>query len=82
MEEDGDHDDLVRSLLKRHPGESRGPEVIPTKVANHLKDWIPVFTGNPGFRGFDVISAERRARNDRRDRIYVGIYEPVSIPGR
>jgi hypothetical protein len=28
----------------------RHPDVVPTKVGNHLKDWIPVFTGNPGFR--------------------------------
>jgi len=21
----------------------------PTKVKNHLEDWVPVFTGNPGF---------------------------------
>jgi hypothetical protein len=20
------------------------------KVGNHIKDWVPVFTGNPGFR--------------------------------
>jgi hypothetical protein len=26
------------------------PDVVPTKVGNHLKDWAPVFTGNPGFR--------------------------------
>jgi len=25
------------------------PDVAPTKVGNHLKDWVPVFTGNPGF---------------------------------
>ena len=43
-------DDLVKSLFERHPGESRGPDVVPTKVGNHIKDWIPVFTGNPGFR--------------------------------
>jgi hypothetical protein len=43
-------DGLVKSLLKRHPGESRGPDDVPTKVGNHLKDWIPVFTGKPGFR--------------------------------
>ena len=43
-------DDLVKSLFKRHPGESRGPDVVPTKVGNHFKDWIPVFIGNPGFR--------------------------------
>ena len=30
--------------LIRHPG------VVPTKVGNRLKYWIPVFTGNPGFR--------------------------------
>jgi hypothetical protein len=49
MEKDGNQDDLVRSLLKRHPGESEVPKVIPTKVANHLKrdagfhrePWIP-----------------------------------------
>jgi hypothetical protein len=28
----------------------RHPDAVPTKVGNHLKDWIPVFTGNPGFR--------------------------------
>jgi hypothetical protein len=28
----------------------RHPDVVPTKVGNHLKDWVPVFTGNPGFR--------------------------------
>ena len=26
------------------------PDVVPTKVRNHLEDWVPVFTGNPGFR--------------------------------
>jgi hypothetical protein len=26
------------------------PDVVPTKVGNHLKDWVPVFIGNPGFR--------------------------------
>jgi len=26
------------------------PDVFPKKVGNHLKYWIPVFTGNPGFR--------------------------------
>jgi hypothetical protein len=25
------------------------PDVVPTKVGTHLKYWIPVFTGNPGF---------------------------------
>jgi hypothetical protein len=43
-------DDLVKSQMSRHPGESRGPDVVPTEVGSHLKDWIPVFTGNPGFR--------------------------------
>jgi len=28
----------------------RHPDVVPTKVGNHFKDWVPVFTGNPGFR--------------------------------
>jgi hypothetical protein len=28
----------------------RHPEVVPMKVGNHIKDWVPVFTGNPGFR--------------------------------
>jgi hypothetical protein len=26
------------------------PDVVPTEVGNYLKDWILVFTGNPGFR--------------------------------
>jgi hypothetical protein len=28
----------------------RHPDVVPTEVGNQYKDWIPVFTGNPGFR--------------------------------
>jgi len=28
----------------------RHPDDVPTKVGNHLKDWIPVCAGNPGFR--------------------------------
>jgi hypothetical protein len=41
---------LFGDLVKiRHSGESRSPGVVPTKVGNHLKDWVPVFTGNPGF---------------------------------
>jgi len=36
--------------LDRHPGESRGPDVVPAKAGNQFKNWIPVFTGNPGFR--------------------------------
>ena len=28
----------------------RHPDVVPAKAGNHLKDWVPVFTGNPGFR--------------------------------
>jgi len=34
---------LRRTLIRGHP------QVVPTKVGNHLKDWVPVFTGNPGF---------------------------------
>ena len=34
----------------------RHPDVVPTKVRNPLKDWVPVSTGNPGFR----LSPERR----------------------
>jgi len=26
------------------------PDVVPTKVGSHIKDWVPVFTGSPGFR--------------------------------
>jgi hypothetical protein len=35
---------LPRTPIRGHP------DVVPTKVGNHLKDWVPVFTGNPGFR--------------------------------
>jgi hypothetical protein len=28
----------------------RHPDVVPTKVGNHLKNWLPAFAGNPGFR--------------------------------
>ncbi len=31
-------------MIRGHPG------VVPTKVGSLLKDWVPVFTGNPGFR--------------------------------
>ena len=38
-------------LIKPAPYLIRGhPDVVPTKVGNHLKDWVPVFTGIPGFR--------------------------------
>ena len=43
------HAELARSA-KRLRGVIRHPDVVPTKVGNHLKDWVPVFTGNPGFR--------------------------------
>jgi len=43
-------DGLAKSHLDRHPGESRGPDVVPAKAGNQFKNWIPVFTGNPGFR--------------------------------
>jgi len=29
------------------PDPIRHPDVVPTKVGNHIKDWVPVFTGNP-----------------------------------
>ena len=32
------------TLIRGHP------EVVPTKVGNHFRDWIPVFAGNTGFR--------------------------------
>ena len=37
----------------------RHPDAIPTKFGNHLKVWIPVFTGNPGFRLFAALARER-----------------------
>jgi hypothetical protein len=27
------------------PDSIRHPDIVPTKVGNHLKDWVPVFTG-------------------------------------
>jgi hypothetical protein len=45
-------DDFAKSLFKRHPGESRGPDVVPTKVGNHVKDWIPAFAEMPNFMEF------------------------------
>jgi hypothetical protein len=32
-----------------HSGENRNPGVVPANAGNQFKDWIPVFTGNPGF---------------------------------
>ncbi len=37
-------EELVPYLIREHP------DAVPTEVGNHLKYWIPVFTGNPGFR--------------------------------
>jgi len=28
-------DGLVKSLLGRHPGESRGPDIVPAEAGNH-----------------------------------------------
>jgi hypothetical protein len=41
----------------------RHPDVVPTKVGNHFKYWIPVFTGNPGFR-LEFTPYLIRGRND------------------
>jgi len=38
------------SHFRHAPIKSGHPDVVPTEVGNHVKDWIPVFTGNPGFR--------------------------------
>jgi hypothetical protein len=32
------------------PDSIRHPDVVPTKVGNHLKNWVLVLTRNPGFR--------------------------------
>jgi hypothetical protein len=48
---------LPRTLIRGHP------DVVPTKVGNHLKDWVPVFTGNPGFR-LEFTPYLMRGRND------------------
>jgi hypothetical protein len=45
------------------PDPIRHPDVVPTKVGNHLKGWIPVFTGNPGFR-LEFSPYLIRGRND------------------
>jgi len=34
--------------LLRHAGLIPHPDVVPMKVGNLLKDWVQVFTGNPG----------------------------------
>ncbi len=63
----------------------RHPDVVPTKVGNHVKDWVPVFTGNPGFRlEFSPYLSERpsaetrigiRGRND-------GVFENLQFKDR
>ena len=70
-------DDPVKSLLGRLPGESRGPDVVPTKVGNHIKDWIPVFTGIPGFRRLPRTRSGVR-RNDENGQFQT-FYEPIKI---
>ena len=42
------------------------PDVVPMKVGNHLKDWVPVFTGSPGFR-LEFTPYLIRGRNDNMD---------------
>ena len=48
-------------LLKRHPGESRGPGVVPTKAGNRIEEmdpgfrlepWIPASAGMTKFTEF------------------------------
>jgi len=39
-----------KTPILRPSGASRTPGVVPTKVGNHFKDWVTVFTENPGFR--------------------------------
>jgi hypothetical protein len=41
----------------------RYPDVVPTKVGNYHEDWIPVLTGNPGFR-LEFTPYLIRGRND------------------
>jgi hypothetical protein len=62
----------AKSVLRRHPGESRGPGVVPTKGDNHLKGWIPVFTGMTNFmqirlftRSSNLISGFSASWNNR-----------------
>jgi hypothetical protein len=47
-------DGFVKSLLDRHPGEGRGPDIVPAQAGNysilmnscfHRKPWIPAFAG-------------------------------------
>jgi hypothetical protein len=39
----------LREAASAKAGENRNPDVVPTKVGNHVQTWVPVFTGNPGF---------------------------------
>jgi hypothetical protein len=43
------HFGALKTSFVYHSGVNQNPDVVPTKVGNHLKDWLPVFTGNPGF---------------------------------
>jgi hypothetical protein len=54
---------MKKSDCIRLPGENRGPDVVPTKVGNQFKDWLPVSTGNPGFR-LEFTPYLIRGRND------------------
>ena len=38
----------------------RHPDVVPTKVGNHLKDWVPVLPGTwiPAFAGMTILIEE------------------------
>jgi hypothetical protein len=40
----GGLEEFAPYLIRGHP------DVVRTEVGNHLKNWVPVFTGNPGFR--------------------------------
>ena|GEM_PF-3688353 len=41
---------LNRLMKSRHSGENRSPDVVPAKAGSHVKYWIPISIGNPGFR--------------------------------
>jgi hypothetical protein len=41
------HDELAKSRLT---GGNRCPDAVPAKAGSHVKYWIPIFIGNPGFR--------------------------------
>ena len=60
-------DEIVKSLLVRHPGESRGPDALPAKAGNHkYMNLDSGFRRNDEFYGISTFYELIRSLHDRK----------------